>query len=320
MKDHQRPDLNALGLANLFAALVDSPGNQRSSLHALLELARDEDLGAAGDLTTQACIDPRRTARAGLVARQELVIAGLRCLPALLDVLAPTSQAVANVHDGERVAPGAILARLEGPMHEILALERTMLNLLSRLSGIASHAWLFVEQAQGTLSKIYDTRKSTPGLRVLEKYAVRCGGANCHRIGLFDALLIKDNHLVGVSLEELPSFVAAAVQRARQIAARHHQALWFAELEVDSLEQFERILQAGGCGLDVVLLDNMTLEDLETAVAMRRHSRISIELEASGGVRLETVRAIALTGVERISAGSITHGAVARDIALDFTT
>jgi nicotinate-nucleotide pyrophosphorylase (carboxylating) len=161
-------------------------------------------------------------------------------------------------------------------------------------------------------ARLYDTRKTTPGLRVLEKYAVRCGGGMCHRIGLFDAVLIKDNHIVGVGLDRLAAVVAEASRRARD-----EREVSFVEVEVESLAQLERVLGLGPGIVDIVLLDNMGLDDLRRAVAMRDASASKPALEASGGVRLDTVRAIAETGVERISAGTLTHGATWLDVAMD---
>lgn len=319
------PELNDLSLPDLFDRLCGRADAESSPLHRLLALMRDEDLGSAGlgsssdeqDVTSQACLPPDRIGRAVLVARERMTMAGLACVPGLLAVFGPRVRASVRACDGARVEARSPVAEFEGPMREILTLERSLLNLVSRLSGVATMASRFVREIEGTSASVYDTRKTTPGLRVLEKYAARCGGAKCHRIGLYDALLIKDNHIAGVSPTDLPEFVSAAVARAREIASRRGRALSFAELEVDSLEQFRAVLEAGGCGLDIVLLDNMPPAMLRDAVSMRDRSGVRVELEASGGVRLETVRAIAETGVERISAGAITHHAVGMDLGLD---
>jgi nicotinate-nucleotide pyrophosphorylase (carboxylating) len=162
-------------------------------------------------------------------------------------------------------------------------------------------------------ARLYDTRKTTPGLRVLEKYAVRCGGGMCHRIGLFDAVLIKDNHIAGVGLAELAGVVSGAARKARA----ERRELQFVEVEVDSLDQLERVLTLERGVVDIVLLDNMGPPELRRAVQMRDASKCEPELEASGGVALQSVRAIAETGVERISAGTLTHGAVWMDVAMD---
>lgn len=340
-------DLNDLELPALAAHLMGDWRVTSSPLRRLLELARDEDLGSSpaaftnqsgltdashglGDITTHASITTGANATARMVTREDLVVAGLACLPAVAEVFArhspgddhggPASRVrltLASV-DGRRVSRGSVLAEFSGPLADILAIERTALNLVSRLSGVATLAARFVDEIGGAgRARIYDTRKTTPGMRVLEKYAVRCGGAMCHRIGLFDAVLLKDNHLAGVAPDQLPAFVTSASARARELARQAGQSLAFIELEVDTLDQLGRVLGAGGCGVGIILLDNMSLDQLRQAVELRDRSGLAIELEASGGVRLDTVRAIAQTGVERISAGAITHQAVSRDIGLD---
>ncbi len=314
-------DLNQLPLGTLFDRLCGEPNDAGSALGRLLAAMYAEDLGGEGaagwDVASEATIGERQSGVARMVAREPMVLAGLACVPALVGLFAPSVVARVHATDGERAAAGAAVCELCGPLRKILALERSLLNLVARLSGVASMAAKFVAAVEGTNASIYDTRKTTPGLRALEKYAVRCGGAKCHRVGLYDAMLIKDNHLVGVSPMLLPRFVADAVARARDLASKRGQALTFAELEVDTLEQFQSVLDAGGCGLDVVLLDNMSTAQLAQAVALRDRSGVRIELEASGGVRLQTARAIAQTGVERISAGAITHQAVSVDLGLD---
>ena len=306
--------LNSLPLPDLFAAL-----GCQAHLGRLLELAREEDLDCPGwDITTLASVPAGKTATAKLVARENLTVSGLACLPGLLAAFAPGVIARTHTVDGRFAPKSSVLAEFSGRLDGILALERTTLNMLSRLSGIATLAAEFTRRVEGVgRARIYDTRKTTPGWRVLEKYAVRCGGAMCHRVGLFDAVLLKDNHITGVPLSDLARFVAAAAARARALSSQERRPLSFVELEVDSLEQFECILAAGGCGVDIVLLDNMTPELLRRAVDLRDRSNLGILLEASGGVRLETVAAIAATGVERISAGAITHHAVAVDLAFD---
>jgi nicotinate-nucleotide pyrophosphorylase (carboxylating) len=282
----------------------------------LLDLARDEDLGegsAAGDITSLVCIAEDSWSSAGFVARQEGIAAGLAALPAVLEAFRSTAVLEVHVADGQRFAAGSRLATLRGPTRDLLAIERTALNLLSRLTGVATTTARYVDAAGGT-AKIFDTRKTMPGLRLLEKYAVRCGGGYCHRMGLHDAVLIKDNHISGVLLNDLAAVVGEASRRAR--AARPE--LLFVEVEVDSLEQFEVLLRLPSGLIDIVLLDNMPPERLARAVAMRGQAAPSLRLEASGGVRLETIRQIAASGVDRISVGALTHSAVAVDIGLDF--
>lgn len=300
-------DLNALSLPDLYAHLSGTGLVER-----LLQLARDEDLGSTGDVTSRVCLPSESVGIAKVVARMPMVVAGLAAAPDVVRVLAPDARVDLIAADGQAVGVGSTLASVRGPMRQILAAERTLLNLVGRLSGIATFTSLFVEAVRGTRASVLDTRKTTPGLRVLEKYAVRCGGGLCHRIGLYDAVLIKDNHLAGVGIERLGEFVRHAAERSRAVPG-----VQFVEVEVDTLEQFAAILGAGGGGVDIVLLDNMSNDLLREAVAMRDRAGVAVKLEASGGVRLETVRGIAETGVERISSGAITHHAVAADVAMD---
>ncbi len=322
-------DLNTLDLPALFARLAATGLVERA-----IALARDEDLGpdrgeevggrtrhpVPGDITTAACVEPSATATAALVVRAGGVVAGLAALPMLFRAFAPGVRASLNAHDGEPVPAMTTVATLEGPLDEILELERTMLNLVGRLSGIATRTRRFVERmradAPGARANLYDTRKTTPGLRVLEKYAVRCGGGMCHRIGLYDAVLIKDNHLAGVVVGDLAGFVAGAASRARRLSRIPPS---FIEVEVDSLAQFEALLTLPKGTIDIVLLDNMDAATLRRAAARRDAAAPWLALEASGGVTLETVGALAATGVERISAGTLTHGASSLDVALDIT-
>lgn len=287
------------------------------SVRRLIELARDEDLGVGpegGDITSMSCIPAEAQARAAVVARQACVVAGLAVLPTLLEVLAPGVRADPRVRDGEAVEPGAALAAIEGPARQVLALERTMLNLLSRLSGVATRTAAFVRAIpEGAKAALYDTRKTTPGLRILEKYAVRCGGGRSHRMGLHDAVLIKDNHLVGVEPACLGEFIAAAAARARSI----RPGIAFVEVETDTIEQLERVLALGPGVVDLVLLDNMSAAEIGRAVRRRDAIAPGVGLEVSGGVTLETIADLARTGVERISCGSLTHHAVWVDLGLD---
>jgi nicotinate-nucleotide pyrophosphorylase (carboxylating) len=204
------------------------------------------------------------------------------------------------------------LLRVRGPLRSLLSAERVILNFLQHLSGVATQTQRFVRRVEGTRASIYDTRKTVPGFRALDKYAVRAGGGRNHRTGLYDGLLIKDNHLAGVPLRDLPAFLANVVARSRgESDAR------LIEVEVDTLEQLREVLKVDG--IDVVLLDNMDCPRMEMAVALRDElgKKGKVELEASGGVTIETVRTIALTGVERIAVGAITHSAPALDIGLD---
>jgi nicotinate-nucleotide pyrophosphorylase (carboxylating) len=211
-------------------------------------------------------------------------------------LFAPSSNVEVHAADGEEAAAMATLATLRGPLDELLGLERTLLNLLGRLSGIATRTRAFTKAMEPSCrARLYDTRKTTPGLRVLEKYAVRCGGGFCHRIGLFDAVLIKDNHVAGVGVKELPRFI----QRA------------------DTLEQYEALLTLPPGVVDIILLDNMSCERMSHAAKRRDEVNPSLELEASGGITLETIHAISRTGVDRISVGGLTHSATVLDVAMD---
>ncbi|PIC01225.1 carboxylating nicotinate-nucleotide diphosphorylase [Caulobacter sp. X] len=267
----------------------------------IVDHALAEDLGRAGDITGQACIDPDARLSVVWASRQDGRVSGLSCARLSLAALDPTATFEVVTPDGADAAPGAILARAEGNARAVLAAERTGLNLLGRLSGIATLTRAYVRLVEGTGATIVDTRKTTPGLRALEKYAVRCGGGVNHRFGLDDAILIKDNHVAACG------GVGEAVRRARA----HAGHLVKVEVEVDGLDQLEEALKHGP---DVVMLDNFSLDDLKTAVRLAKGRAV---LEASGGVNLTTVRAIAEAGVDVISVGALTHSAPVLDIGLD---
>ncbi|MEX2091362.1 MAG: carboxylating nicotinate-nucleotide diphosphorylase [Pirellulales bacterium] len=286
-------------------------------LRQIVRLAVREDLDRFHDWTTLAIVGPDQQGRAAVVVRKPGVVAGLRALPIVIDEMHAAIDIEFSAADGDDVAAGTIVAELAGSARDLLVCERPLLNLLGHLSGIATRTREFVRQIAGTKAKIYDTRKTTPGWRRLDKYAVRCGGGMNHRTGLFDAVLIKDNHLALAAGEKITP--ADAVRRSRdflnQTAAQRDDASLLVEIEIDKLDQLDAVLAAGP---DIVLLDNMRLDTLREAVARRNALAPSIELEASGGVNLSTVRAIAETGVERISVGEITHSAPALDVALDW--
>lgn len=279
----------------------------------LLEICRDEDLGPDHqDPTATLMFDASERAEAWLVAREAGIICGLEAVGDVLDVLAPTTLFRDLARDGESVDRGKRLGALLGPRREILAAERTLLNLLGRLSGVATQTSRYVHAVGDSLTRVYDTRKTTPGLRQLEKYAVRCGGGQNHRMGLHDAVLIKDNHLAGLRPSE-------AAERAASVAAiaRDRFELAFVEVEVDTLEQLEAMLALDEGAIDIVLLDNMGVEQLTRAVEMRNaRGRLPL-LEASGGIDLSGMGDVARTGVDRISVGALTHHAVWLDIGLD---
>jgi nicotinate-nucleotide pyrophosphorylase (carboxylating) len=267
----------------------------------IVRAALAEDLGRAGDVTAQACVPADARLSAVFVSRKPGVIAGLACARLALAELDPAARFEALVDDGAHVQAGEALARVEANARALLSAERTGLNLLGRLSGIATLTQTYVQAVAGAHARIADTRKTTPGLRALEKYAVRCGGGMNHRFGLDDAILIKDNHVAACGS------VGEAVRRAKAFAGH----LMKVEVEVDSLDQLDEAMKHGP---DVVMLDNFSLVDLGEAV---RRARGRALLEASGGVNLQTVRAIAETGVDVISVGALTHSVAVLDIGLD---
>ena len=289
----------------------------------LVRLAVAEDLGRTYDWTTVALAPEGSQGSADVVVRKAGVLCGLRAAELVLEEMNAQVQWQALAADGTQVAAGAVVARISGSARDLLTCERTLLNFLGRLSGIATLTRQFVDAVAGTRARIYDTRKTTPGWRRLEKYAVRCGGGHNHRTGLFDAVLIKDNHLAlgrqsGSGTHYTPSeAVEKARQFAREMFADQEQGeAMIIEVEVDSLDQFRQVLPARP---DIVLLDNMIPDQLRHAVAIRSELGSTAELEASGGVNLQTIRAIAESGVERISIGALTHSAPNLDLGLDWS-
>ena len=270
-----------------------------------VQAALAEDVGS-GDVTTLATVPAAAVASAVMVAREPLVLAGLPLAETAFRELDPGLALSSLVADGQSARAGQALLRLEGPARAMLTAERVALNFVQRLSGVATLTSRFVEAIRGTGARILDTRKTTPGWRRLEKYAVACGGGQNHRIGLYDMVLIKDNHLAALRGAR-PNAIAVAVCQARLAYPQLK-----VEVEADTLEQAE---EAATAGADIILLDNMTPEQLRTAV-QRIGGRA--KTEASGGVNLATVRAIAESGVDFISVGALTHSARAVDIALDF--
>ena len=267
----------------------------------LVRAALEEDLGRAGDITSSACIPEHERLKAAFVARKPGVVSGLACARLALASLDPEATFGLRAADGDAVAPGAVLAVIEGRARAVLSAERVALNLVSRLCGVATLTAAYVAKTEGTGARIIDTRKTTPLLRALEKYAVRCGGGANHRFGLDDAILIKDNHVAACG------GVGAALRRVREHAGHMVKI----EVEVDSLDQLREALEHRP---DVIMLDNFALPDLEAAVALAAGR---VVLEASGGVDLTTVAAIARTGVDYISVGALTHSAPILDIGLD---
>ena len=272
-----------------------------SLIAPIVRAALAEDLGRAGDVTSQACVPADARLRAVFASRKAGVVSGLACARLAILELDPAADFRAAQEDGAQVAAGAKLAWVDANARALLSAERVALNLMGRLSGVATLTRAYVDLIEGTAARIVDTRKTTPGLRALEKYAVRCGGGVNHRFGLDDAILIKDNHIAACGS------VAEAVRRAK--AAAGH--LMKVEVEIDNLGQLEEALKHQP---DVLMLDNFGLADLAEAV---RQTAGRAVLEASGGVTLETVRAIAETGVDVISVGALTHSAGVLDIGLD---
>ena len=264
--------------------------------------ALEEDLGGVGDITTNAIIPPDAQGDASIIVRKPGVIAGLDLAAASFKSLDPDVRFTRIVEDGSNVEAGATIARIAGKTRALLTGERTALNFFGRLSGIATLTAGYVAAVEGTHAKIVETRKTTPGLRALEKYAVRCGGGTNHRFGLYDAVLVKDNHIAAAGgLAEALNAVRTAVGHLVKI-----------EVEVDTLDQLENVLRFP---IDAVLLDNMDAGTLKRAIALVKGRVIT---EASGGVTLESVREIAKTGVDLISVGALTHSARSLDSSLEW--
>lgn len=311
---------------------MSSPLNFPTNGHVreLIRLAAAEDLGEQGDVTSRLMIPEDRGGVATVVQKSSGVACGLpivemvcKCFDERLRVEWIPGFHLELIEARFTDARAQPLVRLRGPLRSILAAERTLLNFLGRLGGIATLTRRFVRRVDGTAAKIYDTRKTLPGFRVLEKYAVRCGGGQNHRFGLHDMVLVKDNHLAGVATEDLRRVLAPIISQSRSQAPDRQ-----IEVEVDSVEQFRQVAVVEG--IDVILLDNMDCPTMSRCVRLRQELGAGLgagpdgamrrklpELEASGGVTLETVRDIAQTGVDRIAVGAITHSATSLNIALE---
>ncbi|HEY2329245.1 MAG TPA: carboxylating nicotinate-nucleotide diphosphorylase [Verrucomicrobiae bacterium] len=276
-----------------------------AEIRRAVRAALAEDIGS-GDATTLATVPASAISVARMNARELLVVAGIEFAEIAFRELSPKIKIQKLARDGQKVAAGKTLLKISGSSRAILSAERVALNFVQRLSGVATATAQFVNEINGTGAKILDTRKTTPGWRRFEKYAVACGGGKNHRLGLFDMILIKDNHLVALQSEK-PNAIAAAVLRAREKFPKLK-----IEVEADNLKQVE---QAVAAGADIILFDNMTLKELRDAVKIISGRA---KTEASGGVNLKTARAIAKTGMDFISVGAITHSARAVDIGLDF--
>lgn len=294
------------------------PLNSYLSIGELREFilrAKAEDMGPDGiDITSQALIPDDQPAHAAFRSRLPGRLGGVALLPVIAEVYDPVIMVQPAADDGQPIEAGTTIAQLAGPLRSISAMERIALNLLTHLSGVATLTSRYVEAIAGTKAKIYDTRKTLPGLRALEKYAVVCGGGHNHRFGLYDAVLVKDNHLAHLAPDQIPNALQKAFDHARAAAPQPR----FFEVEVDTLEQLEIILASPVVStINVILLDNMTPDQLRQAVATRNRLASTVALEASGGIGLDNAVQIAHTGVDRIAVGAITHSAPALDMGLD---
>ncbi|MBU5356318.1 carboxylating nicotinate-nucleotide diphosphorylase [Paenibacillus barcinonensis] len=262
-----------------------------------------EDVGA-GDVTTSVTIPTGSESKAVIHAKDQGIIAGMPIAELVFQVVDPALRYTAKVSDGDTVHPGTILAEVEGSTHSLLTGERLALNLLQRMSGIATRTRSYVDALEGLKTRLVDTRKTTPGHRLLEKYAVRVGGGANHRFGLYDAVMIKDNHIKGAG------GITEAVQRARAVIP-HTMTI---EVETENLAQVQEALHAGA---DIIMLDNMQPDRMREAVALIREQAPHVKVEASGNVSLQTIRGIAETGVDVISVGRLTYSFESLDISLD---
>lgn len=272
-------------------------------IQRVVDMALDED-APFGDLTSQTLVPVSAIARAELVAREPGVLAGAAVFETAMTTLDPTVEVTMHALDGDRFEARAVLATIMGPARAVLQSERVALNLLQRMTGIATLTATYVAAISGTTARVVDTRKTTPGLRALERHAVRCGGGHNHRYSLSDAVMAKDNHLAVI-----PDLTAALRQARADLPHTTH-----IEVEVDRLEQLDAVLDSGAAG--TIMLDNFTLEDLRAGVA-RIAGRALVE--ASGGITLETIGDVARTGVDVISVGALTHSVRALDLGLDIT-
>lgn len=289
--------------------LLLTPDEQQTAVR-LIQTALEEDLRGQSDITSQLMIPETARGSIRIVSRRPGVLAGGVLIPLVMQQLDPCSDCSELLPDGSRLQSGTVIARLSGSLRTLLTAERTILNFMTLLSGVATLTQEYVAATEGTRAQILDTRKTLPGLRALQKYAVRCGGGTNHRIGLYDAVLVKDNHLAYYQQQHGGS-LAEAAQRLRQQAPPGMTI----EFEVDSLSQLEALLPGQP---DIVLLDNMDVTQLREAVHLRDQLAPGVLTEASGGIHLRNVAEISRTGVDRISVGALTHSAPALDIGFDW--
>jgi nicotinate-nucleotide pyrophosphorylase (carboxylating) len=273
--------------------------NKMNGIDKIIEMALAEDIHT-GDITTLSVLPQPRNMRARLVAKEPMVLAGLAVAERVFAQLDPSIRFSAEFADGARLQTGDVIARMEGDAASLLQGERVSLNLLQRMSGIATQTAAYVEEIAGTGARVVDTRKTTPGLRVLEKYAVRVGGGTNHRTGLYDGVLIKENHIAA----------AGGIAEAVRLARAYIPHTLKIEVETETLDQVAQALQAGA---DIIMLDNMSLSEMSTAVGLIAKKAL---VEASGGVNLQSIKAIAQTGVDIISVGALTHSVRATDISM----
>jgi nicotinate-nucleotide pyrophosphorylase (carboxylating) len=297
-----------------------NPFPSHEELKEIIQLAKREDLGPRNDDVTSRLLIPEQAVGVGTLLQKAV---GITCGLPIVEMICLAyderlrveqipgfhMEIIEGRFSDARTTP---LLRIRGPLRSLLSAERVILNFLQRMSGVATQTQRYVRRVEGSSAKIYDTRKTMPGLRALDKYAVRAGGGVNHRVGLYDGLLVKDNHLAAQPLKDLGGFLSKIVSQCRL-----EDSTRLIEIEVDTLEQLREVLKVDG--VDVILLDNMDCPKMTQAVEMRDRAgkKGKLDLEASGGVTLETVRSIALTGVERIAVGAITHSAIAMDIGLD---
>ncbi|HBV65591.1 MAG TPA: carboxylating nicotinate-nucleotide diphosphorylase [Rhodopirellula sp.] len=290
-----------------------------ADLRSLVRLSIAEDLRDSLDWTTVCLIEPESRGGCQIVPREGGVCAGLATVLWIVDEFDADLEVELSLEDGQHLTPGKPIATLRGSVRDLLTSERTILNIVGRLCGIASLTANYVAAIRQSNARLYDTRKTTPGWRLLEKYAVHCGGAHNHRSGLHDGFLIKDNHLaLAGDTKGGPISASTAAEKAIRWRGSRIERLTapdIVEIEVDSLEQFREVLPLNP---DIILLDNFPIDQLREAVTIRNDSKSPVELEASGNVRIETLPAIAATGVDRISSGALTHQATSLDLGLDW--
>ncbi|WP_372896894.1 carboxylating nicotinate-nucleotide diphosphorylase [Stieleria sp.] len=297
---------------------VTADSSLENDTRLLVRLAIAEDLSDSVDWTSVCMVDDEQRGGCEIVPRESGVCAGLAILPWIVDEFEADLELEVLSDDGSALVPGQAIARLRGNVRDLLTSERTILNLLSRLCGVATQAKTYVDAIAGAKASVYDTRKTTPGWRLLEKYAVVCGGGRNHRRGLYDGFLIKDNHLQLGGTAGQPMSPREAVEKALKWRGGQVQRMTapsIVEIEVDTLDQLRDVLSAGP---DIVLIDNFSLDDIRAAVALRDQLNPNVELEVSGNVTIDTIAAIAATGVERISSGALTHQATSLDLGLDW--